>query len=99
MCDLNILGTCMEALVHFLRNRGMTEVYGSPTICRWREPVLSKILGHTDDLRYPSYFAPTIAPEPSVEWVARAGHSTVGRIGSHMVLWALMWDSAARLWG
>jgi hypothetical protein len=29
---------------------------------------------------------PTVAPEPSVERVAGAGHSMVGRIGTHMLL-------------
>jgi hypothetical protein len=51
------------------------------------------------DLWYPGYFTPTVAPEPSVEQVAGAGNSTVGRIGTHMLLWALSWDSAVRLWG
>jgi hypothetical protein len=27
-----------------------------------------------------------VAPEPSIEQLARAGHSTVGRIGTHVVL-------------
>jgi hypothetical protein len=31
--------------------------------------------------------------------VTGAGHSTVGGIGTHMVLWALSWDSVARLRG
>jgi hypothetical protein len=39
------------------------------------------------------------SPEPLVERVAGADHSTVGRIGTHMILWALLWDLAARLWG
>jgi hypothetical protein len=33
------------------------------------------------------------------ERVAGAGRSTVGGTGSHMVLWTLLRDSAARLWG
>jgi hypothetical protein len=52
-----------------------------------------------DDPWYPGYQTLTVAPEPSVERVARAGHSTVGRIDSHMVPWALPWDSRARSWG
>jgi hypothetical protein len=36
--------------------------------------------------QYPGYITPRVAPEPSVERVARAGHSTVGGIGTHMVL-------------
>jgi hypothetical protein len=51
----------------------------------------------TGDPRYPGYLTPTVAPEPSIEWVVRAGHSTVGRIGTHMLLQALPWDSAVRL--
>jgi hypothetical protein len=51
------------------------------------------------DPRYSGYFTLTVAPGPSVEWVARGGHSTVGNIGSHMVLWALQEDSAVRLRG
>jgi hypothetical protein len=39
----------------------------------------------------------TVAIEPSVERVARADHSKVGGTGSHMVLWALQWDSVVRL--
>jgi hypothetical protein len=35
---------------------------------------------------YLGYITPTVAPEPFVERVAGAGHSTVGRIGTHMVL-------------
>jgi hypothetical protein len=31
--------------------------------------------------------------------VAEADHSTVGGKGSHMVLWALLRDLAARSWG
>jgi hypothetical protein len=45
------------------------------------------------------YIAPTVAPEPSVERVAGAGHSTVGGTGAHMVLWALLWELVVRLWG
>jgi hypothetical protein len=41
---------------------------------------------------YPGYFTPIVAPEPSLEWVVGAGHSMVGRTGSHKVLWALLWD-------
>jgi hypothetical protein len=50
----------------------------------------------TNNLRY---FTLTVAPEPSVERVAGAGHSMVGRTSAHMVLWAHSWDSAVRLWG
>jgi hypothetical protein len=44
-------------------------------------------------------FALTVAPEPFVERVVGAGQSTMGEIGTHMVLWALPRDSAVRLWG
>jgi hypothetical protein len=74
-------------------------VYGSPIICRWREPIVSKFLGRN---RWPMVhvlFTPTVAPEPSVERVAGASHSTVGRTGSHMVLWALPRGSTVRLRG
>jgi hypothetical protein len=40
----------------------------------------------TGDPWYSGYFTPTVAPEPSVERVARAGLSTVGRIGTYMLL-------------
>jgi hypothetical protein len=51
----------------------------------------------TGDPYYLEYFAPTVALEPSVERVARAGHSMMGTTGSHMVLRALPRDSRARL--
>jgi hypothetical protein len=35
---------------------------------------------------YPRYKTPTVAPEPSIEWVAGANCLTGGRIGTHMVL-------------
>jgi hypothetical protein len=38
-------------------------------------------------------------PEISIDRVARADHSMVGGIGTHMVLWALSQDSAVRLRG
>jgi hypothetical protein len=31
MCDLNILGTCMEASVHLFQNQGMTKYNYVPT--------------------------------------------------------------------
>jgi hypothetical protein len=40
----------------------------------------------TNDPRYPGHKTTTVAPEPSVEQVARAGHSMGGRIGTHMML-------------
>jgi tetrahydromethanopterin S-methyltransferase subunit D len=43
------------------------------------------------------YNTQTVAHEPSVEVVAGVGHSMVGGIGTHMVLWALLRDSAMRL--
>jgi hypothetical protein len=53
----------------------------------------------TSGPRYPEYITPIVAPEPSVERVARGGHSTVGGTGTHMVLWALPQNLAVRLWG
>jgi hypothetical protein len=49
--------------------------------------------------RYPGYITPTVAHEPSIERMARAGDSTMGRTGTHMVLWALPQDSVVRLRG
>jgi hypothetical protein len=45
---------------------------------------------------YPGYETRTVALEPSVERVVRAVHSTGGRIGTHMLLWVLPWDSVVR---
>jgi hypothetical protein len=75
------------------------EVYGSPAICQLRELIISRVLGVTGGPRYPRHITPTVALEPSVEWVAGAGHSTMGGTGTHMVLWALMRDLAAKLRG
>jgi hypothetical protein len=53
----------------------------------------------TDDLQYPGYETPVVTTEPSVEWVVGADLSTVGRIGTHMLLWEPLWDPLVRLWG
>jgi hypothetical protein len=53
----------------------------------------------TDGPWYPGYITPIVAPKPSIERVAGASHSMMGRTGTHMVLWALPRDSAARLRG
>jgi hypothetical protein len=45
------------------------------------------------------YITLAVAREPSIERVAGADHSTVGRICTHMVLWALPRCSVERLWG
>jgi hypothetical protein len=37
--------------------------------------------------------------EPSIEWVARAVHSTGGRIGTHMSLRVPSWDLEMTPWG
>jgi hypothetical protein len=50
----------------------------------------------TGDPRYPGYLTPTVAYELSVEWVARAGHSIVGRTCTHMLPWALSQDSTVK---
>jgi hypothetical protein len=52
----------------------------------------------TSDQWNPGYQTSIVALEPSVERVAGAGHSTVGRIGTHMLLWAPSQDSMVRLW-
>jgi hypothetical protein len=49
----------------------------------------------TGDPRYSGYKTPTVAPEPSVERVARAVHSIRGRIGTHMILRVSLWDLEA----
>jgi hypothetical protein len=53
----------------------------------------------TGDLWYIGYLTLTVGPKPSNEQVAGAGHSPVGKIGTHMLLQALPLVSAARLWG
>jgi hypothetical protein len=73
-------------------------LYGSPAICHWRESILSRVLGRNQCPQYPGYITVTIAPEPSVEVVVGASYSTVGRIGTHMVLWALLRDLAEILY-
>jgi hypothetical protein len=42
--------------------------------------------------RYSGYKTLTVAPEPIVEQVVRAIHSTGGRIGTHKLLWVLSQD-------
>jgi hypothetical protein len=42
--------------------------------------------------RYSGYITPTVAPEPSIERVARDSHSMMGRTGTHMGLWAISLD-------
>jgi hypothetical protein len=49
--------------------------------------------------RYLEYITPILGPEPSIEQVAGARHSTVDGTGTDMVLWTLPRDSAVRLWG
>jgi hypothetical protein len=39
--------------------------------------------------RYLGYITPTVAPEPYIERVAGVDHSTVGGMGTHMILWAV----------
>jgi hypothetical protein len=64
-------------------------VFGSPAIC-WTV---------TSGLWYPGYKTPTVAPEPSVEWVVGAVHSMGGRIGTHMSLRVPPRDSVVRARG
>jgi hypothetical protein len=58
----------------------------APAVCRRGKPIVSGILGRNQRPVVPGVMTPTVAPEPSVERVARASHSMEGRIGSHMVL-------------
>jgi hypothetical protein len=53
----------------------------------------------TGDPWYRGYWTPTVAPEPSIERVDEVGHSTVGRIGTHMLLCVPSRDSVVRLRG
>jgi hypothetical protein len=56
------------------------------------------VLGRNRQPTVPGVIYPDSSPEPSVERVARAAHSTVGRIGSHMVLQTLSRDLVSTLW-
>jgi hypothetical protein len=53
----------------------------------------------TDDPWYPGYETLTVAPEHSVERVARAIQLIGDIIGTHMLLWVLPWDLVVRPWG
>jgi hypothetical protein len=53
----------------------------------------------TSDPWYPEYKTPIVAPEPSVERVPGAAHSTGGRIGTQMLLLVPPQDSVVRPWG
>jgi hypothetical protein len=58
----------------------------APAVCHCGKPIISGILGRNRRTVVPRVMTPTVAPKPSVEWVAGDGHSIVGRIGSHVVL-------------
>jgi hypothetical protein len=47
------------------------------------------VLGYNRWPTVPEVIYPDSSPRPFVEQVAKAGHLTVGRTGSHMVLWTL----------
>jgi hypothetical protein len=47
----------------------------------------------------PGYKTPTVAPEPFIEWVVGAIHSTGDIIGTYMSLRVLLQDSVVRPWG
>jgi hypothetical protein len=49
-------------------------------VCRCGKPIVSGILGCNRWPVVPRVMTPIVAPEPSVEQVVRADHSTVGRI-------------------
>jgi hypothetical protein len=53
----------------------------------------------TGDLQYPEDKTPTVALEPSVKGVGENVLLMGGKIGIHMLLRALLWDSAVRFWG
>jgi hypothetical protein len=38
-------------------------VYGSPTICRWREPIVSRVLGHNRWPMVPGVYYPNATPQ------------------------------------
>jgi hypothetical protein len=61
--------------------------------------VVSRFWAVIGDPWYPGYKTPTVAPEPSVEWVAGAVHSMGGRIGTHMLQWVPPRDSVVRFHG
>jgi hypothetical protein len=57
-----------------------------PAMCHYGKPIVSGILCHNWQPVVREVMTLTVALEPSVERVAGAGHSTMGRIGSHVVL-------------
>jgi hypothetical protein len=57
------------------------------------------LMAVTGGLRCPGDKTPIVAPEPSVEWVVEAVHSTGGRIGTHMSLWVPPRYSVVMPWG
>jgi hypothetical protein len=61
-------------------------VYDSPTICHRRESIVSRILGHNRRPMVPGVLDPNSTPKPSVEKVAGADHSMMGRTGTHILL-------------
>jgi hypothetical protein len=56
-------------------------------------------LAITNDLRYPGYKTPIVAPKPFVERVERVIHLTGGRICTHMSLWVPLRVSEVSPWG
>jgi hypothetical protein len=55
-------------------------------VCRCGKPIVSGILSRNRWPAVPEVMTPTVDSEASIERVARAIHSTVGRIGTHVVL-------------
>jgi hypothetical protein len=53
----------------------------------------------TGGLLHPVYKTPTVAPRPSVKWVAGASNSMGGRISTQMLLWIPPRDLVVRPWG
>jgi hypothetical protein len=61
-------------------------VYGSRAILLLEEPTYPGCWAITGDPWYVGYKSPTVALEPSIEWVARAGRLTDGKMGTHDIV-------------
>jgi hypothetical protein len=74
--------------MYSLWRQGHPLIWGvwAPAVCCCGKPIVSGILGRNQLPVISRVMTSIVAPKPSVERVARASHSTVGRIGSHVVL-------------
>jgi hypothetical protein len=68
-------------------------MYGSPAILPLEGTSYPDYWIITGDPRYPGYKTLTVGPELFVEQVAKAGRLRDGRMGTHMILRGLLWDS------